>query len=79
MIAPLAIIGDIHTLFILTSGRCDGAIDIDDGLTAKRCGLLAPDPTANPVFNFQKFVDILLLETPEKVTGSGRVRYDLGA
>ena len=44
MVAPLAVVGDVHSFLALGVGLHDGAIGIQDRLIEKLVRLLSPDP-----------------------------------
>ena len=65
-IAPLVVIGDVHTLFALTVRGTDGTIRIDDGLFTKRLGLLLPDTASNRVLDFHELGNLVFIKTAKE-------------
>ena len=44
MVAPGAVVGDVHALLALGVGGDEGAVGVEDRLVEERGGLLGPDP-----------------------------------
>jgi len=53
MVAPEAVVSDVHALLAFGVGLGDGAISVDDRFIEKLLGLLSPDPQP-------RFVDAII-------------------
>ena len=58
MIAPGAVIGDVHAFFALTGGGDERAVGIEDGLVKEVGGLMLPDTDAHVVVDVLQRVDV---------------------
>ena len=73
MIAPDAVVGDVHALLAF-AGRLDhGAVHVDAGRLEERVGLASPDALAHVVEDVEQRVDILGPEASAEIAGRGRI------
>ena len=73
MVAPDAVIGDVHTPLAPTLGGGQGAISINERFVEKNVGLLLPDPEASFVEGVHEPLDIGGAEAAAEVPGGGGV------
>ena len=67
MIAPGAVIGDVHALLALAGGFGKGAVHVELGLLEERGGLLLPQADPNVVEDVLKNIDVARRETSAKI------------
>src|ERR1700722_19502460 len=79
MVAPDAIVRQIHAFLAGAPSAGDRTIGLDNGVLKESCGLLLPDEQAFVVDDLHQGCDALGLETPEKIASGGGVRDTLGA
>src|ERR1700676_1368241 len=73
MIAPPAVVRDIHAGFAF-AGRFDhGTVHVDAGQFEELGRLPSPDALADTVEDVDERGDVGLLETPTEITGRGRI------
>ena len=73
MIAPNAVVGDVHALLALAVGFHHGSVGVDDGLVEELLRLLAPDAHASFVEHLLQHVDLTRIEASAEVARGGRV------
>src|SRR5512135_288735 len=78
MVAPGAVVGDVHALLAPAVTRGDRAVGIDEGFLEELLGLLLPDPQPGLVADVHQRLDIALGEAAAEVAGGGRVGDALG-
>jgi hypothetical protein len=71
MVAPGAVVGDVHALFAIAGGSDQGAIHVDNGLLEEGGGLLLPNTDADVVKDVLQPIDLVRVETTAEITGSG--------
>ena len=79
MVAVLAVVGEVHSLFALGVTGHDGAIGVHDRLVEELGRLLRPDPQTDSIEDVHQGDDIGLGETAAEVPGGGRVGNSLGS
>jgi hypothetical protein len=80
MVAPLAVVADVHSLLALGVGLRDGAIGVQDRLIEKLVRLLSPDPQPRFIDGVHQREDIGLgSEAAAEVPGGGRVWDSFGS
>src|SRR5260370_33020598 len=79
MIAPAAIVGQVHA-GLAGSGRLDPtAIQVDAGFVEERLGLPGPDAQACLIEDLEQDLNMGVAETPAEVPGRGWVGNAAGA
>src|SRR5260370_18527468 len=79
MIAPAAIVGQVHA-GLAGSGRLDHtAIQVDAGFVEERLGLPGPDAQACLIEDLEQDLNMGVAETPAEVPGRGWVGNAAGA
>ena len=74
MAAPLAVVGDVHSLFTLAAGLGDRPVAVDHRLGEELLRLLAPDVQSRFVDRFHEDLDLRrVLEPPAEVAFGRRV------
>src|SRR5262249_13800888 len=73
VIAPGAVVGDVHTLLALPLGGRQGAVHIDDGLLEEGVGLRGPGLQARVVDKVQQRVDVGAVKASAEVAGRGGI------
>src|SRR5215469_17019129 len=79
VIAPGAVVGDVHTRFAVAQGRDQRPISVDDGTLEELIVLTGPDPDADVVENVEQDADVACAESPTEVSRGGRVGNTAGA
>ena len=78
MVAPLAVVGDVHAVLALGVGGHDGAIGIQDRFVEELGRLLSPDPEPSLVDGVHQAQDVGFGEAAAEVPGGGGVGNALG-
>ena len=73
VIAPDAVVGNVHALFALAGGRGQGAVQVDGGAGEEVVRLLGPDASAGDVEGVDQGLDVAVREAPTEVAGRGGV------
>src|SRR5208282_5197615 len=71
MIAPGAVVSDVHALFAIAGGFNHSAIHVEDGLLEKGGGLQLPDADTDVVIDVLQAIDSVGVETTAKITCGG--------
>src|ERR1700722_455864 len=79
MVAPRAVVGDVHALLAFAGGADQRAIGIDAGLVEEGVGLPGPGALADVVDGVEQRVHIVGLETAAEVASGGRIGNAAGA
>lgn len=79
MIAPHALVGDVHPLLALTARRDQRAVSIDDSLLEELLRLSLPNLESRFVHQAHQILDLLRLEPTTEVSGCCRIRNPLCA
>ena len=79
MIAPLALVGDVHAFLALAEGRRQRAVGVDHRPLEECRRLELPDAQAHLVDRVHQRLDVRDLESPAEVALGGRVGNTLGA
>ena len=79
MIAPLALVVDVHALFALAAGLDHRAIGLDDGFVEKGVRLLTPDLPPRGVEDFLQEFDRTTVEATAEIARRRWVRDAAGA
>ena len=80
MVAPPAVVGDVHPFLALGGGLDDGAVGVQDRLIEELVGLLGPDPQPRFIDGVHQGEDIGLgSEAAAEVAGGRRVRDPFGS
>jgi hypothetical protein len=79
VVAPGAVVGDVHTSLALAGGLDQEAIHIEDGPVKEGGGLLGPHAHADVVDRVLQLAEGGLVEAAAEVAGGGRVGDTLGA
>ena len=79
MVAILAVVGEIHSLFALGVAGHDAAIGLDDRLLEEFRWLLRPNPLPRFIEGVHQVENIGLTEAAAEVSGGGRVRDSRGS
>jgi hypothetical protein len=78
MVAPLALVADVHPLFALAAGDHDRAVQVDHRLGEELRRLPLPDVEAGNFNGQLQIVQALGRETAAEVAGRGRIGDRLG-
>ena len=73
MVAPLALVADVHALFALACGFDHRAVALNDRLPEERLGLLPPDFQPCRVEDFHQADDVAEAEAAAEVAGRSRI------
>src|SRR5580698_148896 len=79
MVAVLAVVGEVHSLFALGVTGDDGAIGVHDRLVEEFGRLVRPNPETDPIEEVHQGDDVGLGEPAAEVPGRGRVGNSLGS
>ena len=79
VIAPGAVVGDVHALLALGVGGDERAVGVEERLVEEVGGLLAPDPQPGLVDGVHQRLDVGLGEAAAEVAGGGGVGDAVGA
>src|SRR5262249_40817835 len=79
MVAPDAVVGDVHAFFALAGGGDQAAIDVEDGLLEEGGRLAAPQSDADVVESVLHGVGAGGVKTAAEVAGGGGIGNALGA
>ena len=75
VIAPLALVVDVHSLLALARGLGHRAVGVEHRLGEERRGLLPPDLAADGVEHLLQAEDVALVEAAAEVAGGGGVGH----
>ena len=78
LVAPVVLVGDVHTLLTLPQGGGQGPVPINDGLLEEFGRLTPPDPQPDLVDGVHQDLDVCLPEPAAEVPGGGWVGDPLG-
>ena len=73
MIAPLALVVDVHALLALAAGLDHRPVAIEDGFGEERGSLLPPDLQTGLVEDLLQAIDVACGEAAAEVAGGGRI------
>jgi hypothetical protein len=73
VIAPGAVVGDVHAPFALAGGRHQKAVHVQDGLPEEGGGLVGPYAQAGVVENVEQRVNVVLGKPPTEIAGGGGI------
>ncbi len=79
MIAPGAVVGDVHAPLALAAGCHQRAVQVDRGQVEEGVGLLSPEALPHGVEDVLQGVDVGRREAAAEVAGRGRVGDTAGA
>ena len=79
VIAPGAVVGDVHALLAAGAGGDQGAVDVDDGLVEEVGRLLVPDLDPGLIEDVLEDLDVVGGEAAAEVAGGGGVGDAVGA
>src|SRR5206468_511892 len=73
VVAPGAVVGDVHALLALAGGLDQGAVHVDARLREEGVRLRGPDADADVVEGVEQAVNVGAAEAAAEVAGGGRV------
>ena len=79
LIAPDAVVGDVHAAFALSGGGHQGAIGIQEGLVEEGGGLMLPNANAHVIEKVLQEVDVGNREASAEVARGRRIGDALGS
>lgn len=73
MVAPGAVVSNVHPFLVFSVGGYQGAVGVQNGFLEEGLGLLFPHTHPNSIVDILKLIDVALAETSTEIAGSGRV------
>ena len=79
VIAPGAVVGDVHALLALAGGLDQGAVHVEEGLVEEGRGLAGPDLQARVVDDVEQRLNAVRGKAATEVAGRGGIGDAAGA